>query len=54
MNREEFIQRLFAEVQKEMQIRIAMLKMTNIAVKKQKNAFETLSSDRFKMVLSNN
>jgi hypothetical protein len=53
MSREEFIQRVNAEIERQMQMRIAMAKLTLIAERTQ-NAFSTLSNDRFEMRVSNN
>ena len=54
MSREEFIQRVNAEIERQMQMRIAMAKLTLIADRTQKNAFSTLSNERFEMRVSNN
>ena len=54
MSREEFIQKLQEEVERQMQMRIAIAKLTLIAERVQTNAFSTLSNDRFEMKVSNN
>ena len=54
MSREEFIQRVNAEIERQMQMRLAMVKLTLIAEKVQTNAFSTLSNERFEMKVSNN
>jgi hypothetical protein len=54
MSREEFIQKLQEEVERRMQMRIAIAKITLIAERTQKNAFSILSNDRFEMKVANN
>ena len=54
MSREEVIQKLQAEVERQMQMRMAIVKLTLIADRTQKNAFSVLSSDRFEMKVANN
>lgn len=54
MSREEFIQKLQAEVERQMQLRMAIAKLTLIADRTQKNAFSVLSSNRFEMKVANN
>ena len=54
MSREEFIQKLQAEVERQMRVRIAIAKITLIAERTQKNAFSVLSNERFEMKVSNN
>ena len=54
MSREEFIQKLQEEVERRMQVRIAMAKITLVADRTQKNAFSVISNERFEMRVSNN
>lgn len=54
MSREEFLNRLSQEVERQMRLRIAMAKITLIAERTQTNAFSTLSNERFEMKVSNN
>jgi hypothetical protein len=54
MSREEFIQKVNAEIERQMQMQIAMAKLTQIAERTQTNAFSILSNDKFGMRVSNN
>ena len=54
MNKEEFFNRLSQEVERQMRLRIAMMKLTHFALKTQTKAFETLSNERFEVVIGNN
>jgi len=54
MSREEFIQKVNEEIERQMRLSIAMAKLTQIADRTQKNAFSVLSSDRFEMKVANN
>jgi hypothetical protein len=54
MSREEFIQKVNEEIERQMRLSIAMVKLTQIAERTQKNAFSILSNDKFGMRVSNN
>jgi hypothetical protein len=54
MNREDFNQRLKAEIERQMRLRLAIVNLTIIAEKTQKKAFEVISNERFEMTVSTN